>query len=68
VFLREESSCRIPIVVLGERSAVLHSKWGDIGSLCIASGRPPSTSREVDCHSVEELGFQLLVWRDVTLL
>jgi hypothetical protein len=30
--------------------------------------RPPSTSRVADCHLVEELRFQLLERRDVTLL
>jgi hypothetical protein len=36
--------------------------------LCTVGGRPPSTNRVVDCHSVEELDFQLLVRRDMTLL
>jgi hypothetical protein len=33
---------------------------GSVGSLCTVDGRPPSTSRVVGCHLVEELGFQLL--------
>jgi hypothetical protein len=39
-----------------------------VGSLCTVWSRPSSTSREVYCHSVEELAFQLLNKRDVTLL
>jgi hypothetical protein len=35
-------------------------------SLCIVGDRPPSTSRIVGFHSVEELGFQLLDRRDVS--
>jgi hypothetical protein len=31
-------------------------------------GRTPSTSRVVDCHSVEKLGFQLLNRKDMILL
>jgi hypothetical protein len=31
-------------------------------------GRPSNTSRVVDCHSVEELGFQLLNRKDMILL
>jgi hypothetical protein len=41
---------------------------GRAGSLRTVGGRPPSTSRVVDCHLVEELGFHLLNRRDVTLL
>jgi hypothetical protein len=37
-------------------------------SLFTVGGRPPSTSRVVDYHSVEELGFQPLDRRDRTLL
>jgi hypothetical protein len=38
------------------------------GSLCTVGDRPPSTSRVVNCHSVEELGSQLLDRKDRTLL
>jgi hypothetical protein len=41
---------------------------GSVRSLYTVIGRSPSTSRVVDCHSVEELGFQLLDRRDGTLL
>jgi hypothetical protein len=41
---------------------------GSFGSLSNVGGRPLSTSRVMDCHLVEELGFLLLVTRDVTLL
>jgi hypothetical protein len=41
---------------------------GECWSLCSVGNRPLSTSRVVDCHSVEELGFQLLDRRDVTVL
>jgi hypothetical protein len=41
---------------------------GSAQSLCTVRGRPPSTSGVADCHSVEELGFQLLDRRQVTLL
>jgi hypothetical protein len=41
---------------------------GNFGSLCTVGCRPTSTSRVVGCHSVEELGFQLLDKRDMTFL
>jgi hypothetical protein len=44
------------------------SQWGALGLCALFRGRPPSTSRVEDCHSVEELGFQFLDRRDVTLL
>jgi hypothetical protein len=34
-------------------------------SLCTVGGRPPSTSRVVECYSVEELGSQLLDRGDI---
>jgi hypothetical protein len=44
-------------------------KWGVLVSVhCGGRGRPPSTSRVADGHSVEELGFQLLDRTDLTLL
>jgi hypothetical protein len=30
---------------------------GSAGSLCTVGGRPPSTSKVVDCHLMEEQGF-----------
>jgi hypothetical protein len=30
---------------------------GSAGSLCTVGVRPPSTSKVVDCHLVEEMGF-----------
>jgi hypothetical protein len=41
---------------------------GHSGSLCTVGGRPSSTSSVAGCYSVEELGFQLLDRRDVSLL
>jgi hypothetical protein len=41
---------------------------GSTGSPCTVGGRLPSTCRIVDCHSVKELGFQLLDRRDGTVL
>jgi hypothetical protein len=41
---------------------------GSTGSLRTEGGKPPSTCSEVDCHSVEELEFQLLDRRDRTVL
>jgi hypothetical protein len=52
----------------GGLGALLQSQWGNNGSLCPVRGRPPSTSRVVDCHLVEEQGFQLLDRRDTILL
>jgi hypothetical protein len=37
-------------------------------SLCTVGDRPSGTSRVAGCHSVEDLGFQLLDRRDMTLL
>jgi hypothetical protein len=44
------------------------SAVGNARSQCTVGARPPSTSRVADCHSVEELGFKLLVGRDGNLL
>jgi hypothetical protein len=41
---------------------------GKCGSLCTVGDSPTSTSRVMDCHSVEKLRFQLLDRRDVTPL
>jgi hypothetical protein len=41
---------------------------GSTVSLHTVGGKPCSTSRIVDYYSVEELGFQFLDRRDVTLL
>jgi hypothetical protein len=41
---------------------------GSAGSLCTLGHRPPSSSRVADCHSVGELGFQILDKREMTLL
>jgi hypothetical protein len=41
---------------------------GSTRSLCSAGSRFPSTSRVADCHLEEDLEFQLLDRRDVTLL
>jgi hypothetical protein len=51
----------------GDTRDLLQSQWGVLG-LCTVEGRPPSTSKEADCHLVEELGFQLTDRRDMTLL
>jgi hypothetical protein len=51
----------------GGTVALLQSQWGSLG-LCTVGGRPPSISKVVDCHLVEEVGFQCLDRRDVTLL
>jgi hypothetical protein len=40
---------------------------GSPGSLCTVGGRLSSIIRVVDCHSLEELGFQLLDRKDVAL-
>jgi hypothetical protein len=37
-------------------------------SLCTVGGRPPSTCRVANCHSVEELEFQLLDKKEGALL
>jgi hypothetical protein len=41
---------------------------GNTGSLCTVRGSSTSTCIVADCHSMEELEFQLLDWRDGTLL
>jgi hypothetical protein len=59
----------------GGTGALLQSQWEALG-LCALQGwgesgrgeAVPCTSRVAYCHSVEELGFQLLDRRDVTLL
>jgi hypothetical protein len=50
----------------GSAGVLLQSQWGVL-RLC-ALWEPPITSRVVDYHSVEELGFQLLDSSDVTVL
>jgi hypothetical protein len=45
----------------GDMGTLLQSQpVGLSGSLCTVGGGPLSTCRVADCHSVEELGFQLL--------
>jgi hypothetical protein len=84
VFLRERYSeyvtpCKVLVVVLITFLSPQQGGWssctlmgaiavGSIGSLCNVEHRLPSTSRVVNCHSVEEDGFQLLDRRYVTLL
>jgi hypothetical protein len=72
--------CQLPLFSLSEGPRV-HTLWWECrdsptvlvgqgegaGSLCTVGGRPPSPSGVADCHSVEELGFQILERRDVTL-
>jgi hypothetical protein len=48
--------------------ACLQSQWGVLGLCALWGDRPGSTSRVAGCHSVEELGFQLLDRRDVAHL
>jgi hypothetical protein len=48
----------------GGIGALLHSQVGSTGSLYTVGG----TSRIAGCHSLEELGFQLLDRREVALL
>jgi hypothetical protein len=57
----------VPALWWGHRDS-LEVAVGSIGSLCTVVGRLPSTSIVADCHSVEELGFQLVDRRNVTLL
>jgi hypothetical protein len=50
----------------GGTGALLQLQWGMLGALWEAGLL--STSRGADCHSVEELGFQLMDKKDVTFL
>jgi hypothetical protein len=83
MYILDVSPCRIvvimPITFLsserrlefppfdGGTGALLQSQRGVEVSVHRA-GQASCTSRVANCHSVEELGFQLLEWRDMTLL
>jgi hypothetical protein len=51
----------------GCTGALLQSQWGALG-LCVLWEAGFLSHRGADCHSVEELGFQLLDRRDGTFL
>jgi hypothetical protein len=57
----------VPTLLWGHRGS-LAVTVGSTGYLCTMKFGPPRTHRVADCHSVEELGFQILDRRDMTLL